>query len=482
MSDALKPEIQQVYEEIIHNWSVEAKKENSAYFYNVSEVSAIINGQKTYVIGRKGSGKSAIAQHLSKIHDYKTFTKKLSFKNFPFNILYSLANQQEYTVPNQFISIWKYLILSCICKMMIDNQNIDAEVRDKLISLYGDSSLNRLNKLLEKWTSTGFGAEILGVGFNCEYQREKTTISWIEALEILQEVILDYCDDARYFIVFDELDEDYKAFTSDEEKENYNAMLISLFKATQDIRCTFDENEKNIYPVVFLRSDIYAQLKDSDKNKWRESVINMEWDSSKIKKMLAHRLSVAYGVDDTDFDDIWHKLFSKEPVRMGNRQAKEMDIFSYIERSTEMRPRDFIQYVKECVIIANDILEAPISSRTVKSADDNFSDYLYGETIDELFPVIPEIEEIMGLFSTIRKQTFRYDTFTNEYNNLLMNRSLEKRDVRYILLMLFDAGVIGNKPSMRGQTIFSFSKRKPRFNFNETMVIHRGLYKALQIF
>ena len=32
MSDALKPEIQQVYEEIIHNWSVEAKKENSAYF------------------------------------------------------------------------------------------------------------------------------------------------------------------------------------------------------------------------------------------------------------------------------------------------------------------------------------------------------------------------------------------------------------------------------------------------------------------
>lgn len=155
---------------------------------------------------------------------------------------------------------------------------------------------------------------------------------------------------------------------------------------------------------------------------------------------------------------------------------------SYIERSTEMRPRDFIQYVKECVTIANDILETPISPRTVKSADDNFSDYLYGETIDELFPVIPEIEEIMGLFSTIRKQTFRYDTFTNEYNNLLMNRAFERRDVRYILLMLFDAGVIGNKPSMRGQTIFSFSKRKPRFNFNETMVIHRGLYKALQIF
>lgn len=159
-----------------------------------------------------------------------------------------------------------------------------------------------------------------------------------------------------------------------------------------------------------------------------------------------------------------------------------MDIFSYIERSTEMRPRDFVQYIKECVSIAKEKSEYPISPKTVRSADDNFSEYLKGETIDELFPVLPEIDEVLGLLSTIRKQSFNFSTFESEYNSLVERGVIPKRDIREVLLLLFDAGVIGNQPSMKGQTIFRFSKNKPRFNFNETMIIHRGLYKALQIF
>ena len=159
-----------------------------------------------------------------------------------------------------------------------------------------------------------------------------------------------------------------------------------------------------------------------------------------------------------------------------------MDIFSYIERSTEMRPRDFVQYIKECVELAKERQEFPIIPDTVKEADDNFSEYLKGETIDELFPILPEIDEILGLLSTIRKQSFGSGVFEKEYNALVNREAIPKRDIRYVLLSLFDAGVIGNQPSMKGQSIFRFSKKSPRFNFNETMIIHRGLYKALQIF
>ena len=34
--------VQALYDEIINNWSVEARKENPAYFYNVDEVSQIL--------------------------------------------------------------------------------------------------------------------------------------------------------------------------------------------------------------------------------------------------------------------------------------------------------------------------------------------------------------------------------------------------------------------------------------------------------
>lgn len=473
---------QKFYDEIINNWSVEAKKENQAYFYNIQEVNIIAEGRKSFIIGRKGSGKTAIAQYLYGICQYGVFSEKLSFKNFPFNILYSLENQREYTLPNQYISIWKYLIYSYICKKMIVNESVNLEVRNKLTKLYGYSSSESLNRLIGKWTSKSFGAEILAVGFNYEREEKKKEVTWIDAIEILQQVILDYCDDANYFIIFDELDEDYKNFSSEKESSNYKCMLTSLFKAVQDIRSVFDPTHKHVFPVVFLRSDIYAKINDSDKNKWRESMIDLEWSSAQIQNMLAHRLCVASNSPAMDFKTIWNKVFESNMVKMGNRQMREMDIFSYIERSTEMRPRDFVQYVKECVILANDRLEKPISPQTVKEADDNFSEYLKGETIDELFAVIPEIDEILGLLSTIRKQRFRFEVFEREYNVLVNRGIIHKRDIKNILLTLFDAGVIGNQPTMRGQTIFRFSKKMPRFNFNETMVVHRGLYKALQIF
>lgn len=41
----------------------------------------------------------------------------------------------------------------------------------------------------------------------------------------------------------------------------------------------------------------------------------------------------------------------------------------------------------------------------------NFSEYLKSETIDELYPLIDDVDEVLGLLSIIRKQTFKFDEF-----------------------------------------------------------------------
>lgn len=470
-----------LYQEIVSNWSVEAKKENLSYFYNVDELQSILDGKKAFVIGRKGSGKTSIAQHLVSQKRYDIFCQPLSFKNFPFNILYGL-NNRDYTEPNQYISIWKYLIISYICKKMISNNNIDESIRNQLGKIYGDNPEKSLKMVIGKWTSKNFGIQVMGSGIQYGGERQESKLPWLDTSEILENVIKKYCDDSYYYIVFDELDEDYKDFSSEKEEREYKCMLTSLFKAVQDIRSTFDDLEMHIYPVVFLRSDIYNQLTDSDKNKWRESIVDMEWNTSKIQQMLAHRLCVAIDCEETDFNNIWFKVFENTKVKMGNRQGRDISIYKYIERSTEMRPRDFVQYIKVCAQLSLERGEKLISPKTVKDADESFSDYLYAETIDELFAVIPEIREILGLLSTIRKQSFKYSTFEQEYNNLVEQGKIPARDVKWILLKLFDAGVIGNQPTMKNQSVFRFSNKSPRFNYNEPMLVHRGLFKALQIF
>ena len=85
----------------ISKWSIEAKDEDtSKYFFHFDDVTDIENGEKNYVIGRKGTGKTAIAAFLHRQKKHNRFSRLLSFKNFPFNSLYDHADG-AYNRPNQ---------------------------------------------------------------------------------------------------------------------------------------------------------------------------------------------------------------------------------------------------------------------------------------------------------------------------------------------------------------------------------------------
>ena len=156
-----------------------------------------------------------------------------------------------------------------------------------------------------------------------------------------------------------------------------------------------------------------------------------------------------------------------------------MFTFDYITRSTHWRPRDYIHYISQCAKIALQKGNSNITSPIVKEADREFSEYLKGEIVDEIFAVLPDINQILSTLSQIRKQTFSPPTFIQEYSSTY---SVSENDAKMILRQLFEYGVIGNQPTMKGQQIFKHEYPNALFNFNENMIIHRGLYKALQIF
>ena len=139
----------------IGQWKREAKAEdNDRYFCHVSEVDEISRGTKYFVIGRKGSGKTAICEYFNKQRSFDLFAEKLSFKNFPFNELYQQKND-KYTPPNQFITIWKYLIYSTVCRLMLKNESVDATIRAKLGQLYEDET--PLGRRVGRWVGREFG-------------------------------------------------------------------------------------------------------------------------------------------------------------------------------------------------------------------------------------------------------------------------------------------------------------------------------------
>ncbi len=473
-----------VIKSIAENWKLEAKLETQKdYFYHLQEVNLILNRSKYYIIGRKGSGKSSISEHLLALNSFDTFSEKLSFKNFPFNELYGLDNQ-KFTPPNQYITLWKYLIYSTIAKLMVGNEKIDASVRASLAEIYKPDPIRSLARTINNWTSAEFGATVFGTGGNFKFSKDVKTQSanWIDRVNALEDIILQHCDESKYFIIFDELDEDYRTIKS-EEHQHYNYLLTSLFKAVQDIIYTFSSTKINICPIVFLRDDIYTLIKDADKNKWRDFKIEIEWTAEKIKKLIAYRISKDAGLDkELSFEQAWDLIFDEKDIKAGNRQAVTVNTFDYITRNTHLRPRDYIRYFQACCEETVSRNRKKIINETVKFVDRAFSNYLRDEIVDELTPILPDIEGILQIISNLRKQSFSIAEFKAEYMKYLTSKTVSEENIDFVLDVLFKFSVLGNQNKKRLDILyFKYMQTNMNLNRDEHLMVHRGLFKALQI-
>ena len=468
----------------IAGWKLEAKLEDIVkYFCPMPEIDNLVSGKKSYVIGRKGTGKTALAQYISDSVSRKprVVSRTLSFKNFPFNELYRLDNE-SYTRPNQYISIWKYIIYSYAVRGLANSDGIAPKLKKKIRKVYPEPDSTALRNLLGRWTSGDFSINVLGNGFSfANWFRKKETTTWQDRVEHLEVFIKENCDDSVYLILFDELDEDYKDMFERAEDGGYIDLLTSLFKAVQDIRSVMDKAKKKVFPVIFLRDDIYDLIKDSDKNKWRDLTTLLEWDLAEIRRLLKYRLSAAANIDADVFNEVWYSIFSEESIPYAGGR-KSLHSFDYITRSTQGRPRDFIHYLQVCA--ENQLAKGGgrIHKQTVQDADKAYSNYLKSELIDEMHGLVSDVGQIFRQFTQIRKWIMSIEEFRAMFERSVDSGIIKTRDADFVLQMLFYFSVIGNVSRQHSVHIFRHENPEAVLNFHENIVIHRGLMKALQIF
>ncbi len=473
---------QRLLEEIAE-WKREAKAENSyRYFWHVREVDQISQGKKYFVIGRKGSGKTAICEHFRNVREHDVFAEKLSFKQFPFNELYIHKNN-AFTSPNQYITIWKYLIYSTICRLMLKNEALDSQLRGELSVLFGENV--SLSRRVKKWVGNEFGISLFGLSFKVARQPHQTTPDhWVEYVDYVEDLLTQHAGSATYYVLFDELDEDYRDVINANQYNQYTALITSLFKAVQDIRTIFDSDSgTRLYPVIFLRDDIYEIVQDADKNKWGDFRVDLNWDYEKIKSLIAFRISRALDPECKDilrFPDAWARMFGAGPIGIGSKSKTKISTFDYIARSTLLRPRDFVAYLQNCAEHAVQNDTQVISPRIVKVVDKAFSNYLRDELTDELFAILPDIANIFDAISQLRKWNFSIPELEDAYLKQVERGFIKQENVKFVLQVLFMFDVIGNTPRT-GRFVFRYQNREARLNFNERVVVHRGLFKALQI-
>ncbi|KAA6330575.1 hypothetical protein EZS27_020737 [termite gut metagenome] len=466
--------------EITDNWNREARREDiGRYFYFYKEVNQIAQGKKSYVIGRKGSGKTAMSEYLFNMNnENNVFSKRLSFADFPYQQLYGL-NDNRYAKKSEYITIWKYIIYSSVCELMLANSRVNEDVRHLLAGTYQKDVLTELPRKVEKWTSSNF---IIPNITNTDVD----IISWTQKIYLQEDILKEYIDNSTYFILIDGLDDDYTAnYRNDPDQfTQYNNVITSLFKAIHSIKESFIGKNTKIYPVLFLRDDIFKNIRDNDRTKWGDLSIEIDWDRDKIRKMLAFRITRVFDPDTQKalpFNEAWLKLFSKYYVEYGNKQSKQMHSYDFIDRMTQLRPRDYIEYIRACCSRAYLKGASQVSPDIVRSEEKAFSNYLRSETIDEVFPVLPEIETIFTILSEVSTtNSFSIDSFKEAFNNYVQRKELNEANVDYVLQVLFDFNIIGNLPKPNF-SVFRYKNKEAKLNRKEKLIVNRGLFKSLQI-
>ncbi|WP_346295207.1 hypothetical protein LRC39_18360 [Rhodopseudomonas sp. P1] len=462
----------------LSRWKLEAKLDDiKRYFFAIPELNDIATGDASYVIGRKGTGKTALVQYLSDTSSTDLHVSKLTFKNFPFNELYSQGND-SYRRPNQYITIWKLIIYSAACKLIARSSKCDPLTRDRILKAFPNPDGDNLGTIIGQWISGDFGINVLGTGINISKwfkEKKKTTIQ--EKVENLEQFVVKNIPNQTFLVLFDELDEDYKDIFETYNKSEYLDLLTSLFKAVQDVRSITKEHR--LYPVVFLRDDIYDLLQDPDKNKWRDFQVDLEWTPESMKGLLSHRLAKAIGKQSDDFDCLWYSIFNRGAVRYSDGK-KTTRSFDYITMSTQGRPRDYINYLRECAALELKRSRREISAETIKDADKLYSNYLRKELIDEIHGIIPDIGKVLSIFSETRKWILSIDEFKKAYDERVQAGGVQIKDVDMVLKTLFYFSIIGNVVRV-GVHIFRHVRPEAELNFKEKIVVHRGLMKSLQI-
>lgn len=447
---------------------------------------SVLKQERFLVLGKKGSGKTAIFKKLLNVSDDDYFCFGHTFSDYPWHH-HDLQARSGIPDFDKFTHSWKYLILVTASKILLnydnslpfDDDSMDhlARIERFIVDSYGsrDPDVTQLftpTKKLKLRPTFEIDWKLLKAGISPEQvpiTELPVVIQEVNA-NLVRSVIRAMNPNHKYVICFDQLDLGF-----DPNDANYVNRLIGLILACRDINIASRDAGKKFFITVMLRDDIYDVLRFEDKNKITENFVSLiEWDTprsnSTLKELMENRFSSVLG--DHDREKVqWDNVFN-EGREMSGHQSKYQHLLDH----TYQRPRDMIKF---CNLVLQSFRER--SQQASESDDPNkldnvdvhnskpaYSDYFARELDDEIHKHLPNYEDILGVIRSIGLWQFSLDEFSRACE---ARRFAQESEIMSILSSLYDFSIIGfYRPGGKGYggSEYVFRYKEPRTRFDQT--------------
>lgn len=405
----------------------------------------------------------------------------MSFANFPFQEIISHADNGSFD-RNRFAAIWEYIIYCYVLILIRDNQRVPEQYRKQISDVLGADKIVDLLPAVKQWTMGGSLPTLLSL--NLSRSQEPKVLGWAEKIRITRNAIRDLVDDSEYWILLDDLDEDYEFF--EDRGASYNELMAGLFKAVisansffASLRSAYLDGIPQVRSVAVLRDDIFSGLRDNQRNSWLDHIAEAKWDFESIWKAIAYRVG-PLNVSNPGDEAKLHKIIDIDDFVPAGTPGRGHKPLAFINHMTQRRIRDAVMYVKLAAAEALRQEKSRIDGSCIKKSAVDFSSYLRREIEDEMLGVRPNINVELRVFSMIGKQSFRFAELINALEALREEIGGEVINPVTFADQLFRFGVIGNL-GRRQFPLFYYDSPNGRLNRGEAIGVHRGLLAALQV-
>ncbi len=471
-------------------------KNISDYFLDNDYWSQLVEGEKYYVIGRKGTGKSAIYNWIKQNEgDNGVIVSNLSFRNFPFERLLSLSDD-DFSRPNQYQSVWRNIILSEIAKNIVVDANcvpdeMYVELKNYVEYKFGRNLLDLHKRVASQTVKTEKGLFIEGIKKNTSIQASSeldysgmTNITLIN--QYLEKTIRDYLivtKSSRYIIQFDQLDDNYTVYITN---DNYFQALISLFKVIYDMNQSFSQINAPVKIIGYLRSDIFYEINnyDAESARWdmhqlylNWAIINRtDWQNPPLLQLLNKR--IVHSVPQLrNNNNPFYTIFQGVKISI---KGSPRSVFSYIVRNSFQRPRDIIQFCKK---IQEEVKkQGYLDDKIVLDAEKSYSMWLLAELSNEFGPLIKAKPVLYDFLREMGDEYISYEDLAKTYESYEERIGLSFNglmDLLYRLGIIFNVNI---KNPRRPEFFSIIRNEHSLINSKMRVYLNPGFRKGLHIY
>ncbi|MCC0048806.1 MAG: hypothetical protein H6882_06590 [Rhodobiaceae bacterium] len=427
------------------------------YFIRTAEFARALRAEGAVVVGRKGSGKSAVFQQVAEvigrdrevcIVDLRPASHNLSeMREELLGVV--KAGVFEHTIA----AFWQYIlyieVLLKIREIVLPRSKNDYGLQERVRKIEEDFHLTE-SVVSGDFTSRLEAAvqmviqEVMNLKDDADIREKLTNLMFEAPIPKLREAILSFEDQySDIVLLIDDLD---KGWPPRRVEEHDVITVRHLIEVLNRIHRDLGRREVLFRHIVFLRSDIYERLVEQTSDRGKYNVINVDWSDSEQLRHLLHQ-RVTSEVDKEMQDQAWLAI---NPTIDGEEAVSSM-----IEHSLR-RPRFLIDLCERVLSFAINRGHEIVTGADLQDGIRQMSLYLVSDFGYELRDVAGTPEDIFYRF--IGKP----DLLTTGEIEALLNENelgLEVNEAIDLLLWYGFLGIVsGNRPTFIYDRAYDFRR------------------------